>query len=186
VVSPGDWFVSSIFSIYTQGKLKMESEVSLPVCAGWSELLFSPGAAALPISCNSAWSAPPPARCGNSVLNTAICVTGSAPGSTTCPASGGCLLPHPCAQLLCLSQPLLSASSSSGRLVCHPTPTLSLCCFSPCSPGQVQCSTPTSTVGIRSQFSLCFSVLLRGEVSLPRGCTALCSQRVGRGVTCGA
>jgi hypothetical protein len=50
VVSPGDWFVSSIFSIYTQGKLKMESEVSLPVCAGWSELLFSPWAMPIYVS----------------------------------------------------------------------------------------------------------------------------------------
>jgi hypothetical protein len=39
-------------------------------------------------------------------------------------------LPQPHSQPLCLSWPLLNASGSSGRLSCHPTPALSLCCFS--------------------------------------------------------
>jgi hypothetical protein len=59
--------------------------------------------------------------------------------------------------------------SHFGRLACGATPALSLCCFScicslkvqhwefsilphPHSLGQVQCSTPTSTVGVRLQF----------------------------------
>jgi hypothetical protein len=50
------------------------------------------------------------------------------------PTSAGCywffwevgLSPHSHSQPLCLSQPLLDASSSFGRLVCHSTPALSL------------------------------------------------------------
>jgi hypothetical protein len=37
------------------------------------------------------------------------------------------LLPHPCSQPLCLPQPLIGASGSSGRFACHHTTALSLC-----------------------------------------------------------
>jgi hypothetical protein len=126
-------------------------------------------------SYSSVWSALPPARWGNSVLNAALCPKRSAPQFTTCPALGGWS-----GELLCLSRPLLSASASSGRLVCHPTPALILCCLTSicslrvqhwefsslshhCSPVQVQCSTPTSAVGVKiTVCCLCCSVLLRG------------------------
>jgi hypothetical protein len=59
-----------------------------------------------------------------------------APGSTTCPALQplgevglSLVLPFPCSQPLCFFRPLLGATGSSGRLACHPTPTLSLCAF---------------------------------------------------------
>jgi hypothetical protein len=56
---------------------------------------------ALPYSWNSVWSAPPPARRGNSVLSTALCLTDQLQDLL--------LLPH------------------FGKLVCLPTPALSLC-----------------------------------------------------------
>jgi hypothetical protein len=80
-----------------------------------------------------------------------------------------CLLPHPLSQPLCLPGLLLAASNFSEWLACHPTPTLSLCCHicllrvwswefgslpHSCSEGQVQCSTPTSAVGVRLQFTV--------------------------------
>jgi hypothetical protein len=95
----------------------------------------------------------------------------SALGSTICSALGGWFFAPPQSQLLYLSWPLLSVSSSSGGLACHATPTLSLHCFShihslrvwhwkfsflphPCSPGQFQHSTPTSAVGAILQFTV--------------------------------
>jgi hypothetical protein len=98
-------------------------------------------------------------------------------GSSTFPASGGWL--HPCSQPFCLSWPLLGASGSSERLACCSAPSLSLCCCShislrvwgwkfgflphPCSLGQIQHSTPTSTVGVKiTVCCLCFSFLFVG------------------------
>jgi hypothetical protein len=58
---------------------------------------------ASPYYCNSVWSAPPLARWGSSALSTTLSPIRLALGST----------------MACF-----------GRLSCHPTPTLSLCCFS--------------------------------------------------------
>jgi hypothetical protein len=78
----------------------------------------------LPFSCNSVWSASPPARWGNSVLNAALCSMRSATGSMTCPTFGSWLfVPPPHSQPLCFSLPLLDFSGSSGS----PAPTLRHC-----------------------------------------------------------
>jgi hypothetical protein len=89
---------------------------------------------------------------------------------------------------LCL---LLGASCSSGKLVCHPAPALSLCCFRPlrvrcwefgflpyhCSLRKVHFSTPTSAVSVILQFTV--YVFLRGRMlSLLSGCTGLFSPGV--------
>jgi hypothetical protein len=80
------------------------------------------------------------------------------------------LSPYVHSQPLCLSQPLLDASSSSGNLACCPTSAFNLCCFShvsslriqhcdfgslphPHSPGKVQHTTPTSSICVRLKFT---------------------------------
>jgi hypothetical protein len=101
--------------------LQLEDEVSLPVHkGGQSYCCFHQGLAVLPFSCNSIWSAPPPARWGNSVLNTALVPQYQLQDPPSAPLWEVGLLPHPCSQPLCLSRPLLCASSSCGRLTCHP------------------------------------------------------------------
>jgi hypothetical protein len=120
----------------------------------------------LPFSCSSEWSAPPAARWCNSVLNAALCPRGQLQDPPPALIWEVGLSSHPHSQPLCLSKPLLSASGCSGKLPCYPTPMLSLC-SQPCSPGQVHHSTPTSTVCVRLQFAVCFSVLLGGGFSPP-------------------
>jgi hypothetical protein len=81
--------------------LQLWGEVSLPDCAGWSELLFfQKVAVAMPFSCSSVWSIHPPARWGNSVLNVVLCPVRS---------TGIHYLPN------------------FGRLTCHLIPSLILC-----------------------------------------------------------
>jgi hypothetical protein len=82
---------------------------------GGQSCCFHQAAAALPFSCSSDWSSPTSASPGNSVLNTALC---SRDWLACCPT--------PASRNLCFSQSLLSASGSVWRLICHPTPVLSL------------------------------------------------------------
>jgi hypothetical protein len=144
------------------------------VHGGQSCFCFHQVAAVLPFLCNSVWSALPPARWGNSVLNIALCSLRSALGSTTCPTLGDWLVAHSCFQPLCLSQPLVGANGSSGKLACPSTSALSLCCFtSVCSLrvrsllqlrslGQVQCFTPHLLVLNYSSLFKLFSSFGRG------------------------
>jgi hypothetical protein len=74
-----------------------------------------------------------------------------------------------------------------GRLACHPTSDLSLCCFSylhslrvpilasPCSPRQVQCSTPPLLLGLDYPLLFMFFSFLQRVFNLLRGCARLCS-----------
>jgi hypothetical protein len=80
----------------------------------------------LPFSCISVYSAPPPARRDNSVLNAALWPRDQLLDPPTALLWEVGLVPHPYCQPLCLSHPLLGPSGSSGRLACHPTPTFSL------------------------------------------------------------
>jgi hypothetical protein len=75
-----------------------------------------------------------------------------------------------------------------GGWACCPTPVLSLyCCeFSsllyPCSPGQIQPSNPPLLLVLNYSLLFIFFSFVVGEFSLPRRCTGLCSQGVGRRV----
>jgi hypothetical protein len=80
----------------------------------------------LPFSCSSVWSAPPPARWGNSVLNAAPCPRNQVLDPLSALLLEVGLSPDPCSQLFCISQSLLGAINSFVRLACHPTPALSL------------------------------------------------------------
>jgi hypothetical protein len=174
VVSPGVWLWVVFGSLCPQDHLELWSEIRLPACARQSELLFHQAAAAVPFSCSSVWSAPPPERWGNSVLKAApipeiIC------GSLFWEVALFCevgLSPHPCSQPLCFSQSLLGVGSSSRRLACHPAPALSLCCFAcvfvhwefgtetldPCPTavleGRFSVPSLLLTVGVRLQFTV--------------------------------
>jgi hypothetical protein len=94
---------------------------------GQSCCCFHQAATALSFSCNSVWSAPPLARWGNSVLNTALCPTRLDLEFTAFPALGSWPVTPKCSQCLCFSQSVLGASSSFRRLACHSMPALSLC-----------------------------------------------------------
>jgi hypothetical protein len=109
--------------------------VSLPVHAGWSELLlFSPGSSCIALQLQI-FGQLLPQHVGNSVLNTALCPTQLWDPALALLWEVG-LSPHPC------SQPLL----------------LGLCLFSSfpysLSPGQVQYSTLASAIDVRLQFAL--------------------------------
>jgi hypothetical protein len=126
---------------------------------GQSCSCFLPGSSCIALQLHLYLVSSSPARWGNSVLNSALCPMKSAldpPPDLLCELG---LPPHPCSQPLHLSWPLLSSSSSSGRLACYPTLALSLCCFTcvhslrvqywECGSlphshplGQVQCSPP--------------------------------------------
>jgi hypothetical protein len=174
VVSPGDWLVSTIVSTCPQSKLQLGAEIThcLFVQGGQNCCCFHQVAAALPYSCNSAWLLPLPALWGNSVLNTALCPTRPALGSTTCPTLGSWLI----------ASPLLSAFVSFHSLRIQHWEFSSL----PHPLGQVQCSIPTSTVGVSLQFAVYVFFVWLGGFSLHRGCTGLCSLGVGKGVEHGA
>jgi hypothetical protein len=134
--------------------------------------LFSPGG-----SCNCLVSISP-WKVGNSVLNTALCPMKSALGSTTCPALGGWLfaLP-PLSVFVPLTSMLGPASGSAGRLDCHRTLALSLCCFirslsihclsHPHSPEQVQRSTPTSAAMLEYSSLFMLSSFVAGGAVCP-------------------
>jgi hypothetical protein len=129
-----------------QCSLQLEGEVSLPVHAGWSELLlFSPGGSCI-------------------ALQLQLCLVSSSPSQVGQFSFEHSPLSHeissrihylPCfgkVAPLSLSTFVLLLTSvfSSGRLACHPTLP---------SSGQVQCSTRTSTVGVRLYVCfLCYSV----------------------------
>jgi hypothetical protein len=130
--------------------------------------LFSPGGNYIALHLQL-WSAPPPARWGNSVLSTAL-------SSET--NSG------------------IHHQSHFGRLACCLTPTPSLCYFSsvrllrvqllphPHSLRQMQYSTPTLLVVLDCiLLFMLFSFVGKGMFNLPRGYTRLCSWGVSRGVT---
>jgi hypothetical protein len=88
---------------------------------------FQQVAAVLLFSCSSVWSAFPPVRWGNSVLNATLCprdLLWDPPPALFWDVS--LLLCSP-SQPLSLSQSLLSASSSSMWLACQPNPALSFC-----------------------------------------------------------
>jgi hypothetical protein len=88
------------------------------------------------------------------------------------------------------------------EVLCHPTPALSLCCLThvyslrvlcwfwllapPLSPGQFPDSPPAPTIGVRLQFAVYVLQFCWGGFSLPRGCTGLCFQGVGREVMHGS
>jgi hypothetical protein len=88
---------------------------------------FCQAAAVLPYSCNSVWSAPPPARWGNSVLSTALSLRKLAQ-QFSIPLLWEADLLHHCSQILLPVPP--SLVEIFGSLL-HP-----------CSPRLVQCSTP--------------------------------------------
>jgi hypothetical protein len=96
---------------------------------GQSCCCFHQVAAALPFSCSSFWSAPPPARWGNSVLDAALCPRDQLQDLPPALLWEVGLSLHPCSQSLFFSWSLLDASSSFGRLAYHPTPTLSFYAF---------------------------------------------------------
>jgi hypothetical protein len=80
-------------------------------------------------SCCSVWSAPPPARWSNSVLNAALCPWDQfwdPPPALTWEVS---LSLHSLSQPLCLSWSLVGADTSSRRMAYWPAPAHSLCCF---------------------------------------------------------
>jgi hypothetical protein len=159
---------------------------------GGQSCCFHQAVAALPFSYNFMWLAPPPARWGNSVLNTAFCPTRSALGPTTYPTLGGWLI----SPLLLSAFVSLPASAGWGLLwavglslhsCSHLCSLRVLLLPPPHSPGQVQPYTPTSTVSVKLQFAVyAFQFcLVWGGFSLPRDCAGLCSQGVGRRVMCG-
>jgi hypothetical protein len=136
----------------------------------------------LPFNCSSVWLAPLPAKWGNSVLNAALCPRGQLHNLPPALLWEVGLSPHPCSQTLYFSHTLLGASGSSGRLACHPTPTLILCCCSWVSL-RVWLLAPPLISGEGSAFHpylhcqcyitircLCFSVLLgRGSIPSAQG-----------------
>jgi hypothetical protein len=72
VISSDFWLVSSIWFLCPQVKLQLGSELKhYQLVHGGPICCFCHIIAALPYSCNYVWSAPPPARWGNSVLSTA-------------------------------------------------------------------------------------------------------------------
>jgi hypothetical protein len=158
----GLWVVFGSFC--PLGYLQQGGDMSLPDCAGWSELLlFHQVAAALLFSFNSVWSIPPWPSWGNSVLNVALYPMRSAPGSTTCPTlEGWPVTPYPLTALV----PILTSAqcwfTSFRRLACSPAPALRLCCFSclftessaPCPTPILQGRFSISTVGVRLQFAV--------------------------------
>jgi hypothetical protein len=97
---------------------------------------------------------------------------------------GGCLCqclhsdpPWPCfRKLACCSTSALSifAHWEFGSLL-HP-----------CSLGQVPCSTPSWLLVLDYNLLFMLSSFVRGGFNLPKGCTALCSLGVGKGVPCGS
>jgi hypothetical protein len=110
------------------------------------------------------------------------------------------LFPHSLSQPLCLSQALLGVGCSSGKLACHSASALSLCFFMhkslsfqhsefgslshSWSLGQVQHSTPTSTVSVRFQFAVyvfSFVVGAGGGVSLPGAALSYFPEELGGG-----
>jgi hypothetical protein len=191
---------------------------SASFCRVIRAVVFHQAAAVLPFTCSSLWSATPPAKLGN-LFWMLPSVQISALGSTSCPALGGWpvalsllsafvlslisaefwwlfwevgFLPHSLFQPLCLSWCLLGTGGSSGRLVCYPVPTLSLCCFTHVSL-KVQLLAPPLFSGAGSAFHphlhcwyeitihyLCFPVLLWGVQSAQ----GLCSRTVTYGVPC--
>jgi hypothetical protein len=121
------------------------------------------------------------------------------------PTLGGWLVTLPLLSAFVLLLTSLSASSSSVRLVCCPSPALSLCCLTCiCSltvQSRSESSAPCATSVLLGRFSVPPSPLLLvlnysllfiffcfvgGQISLPRSCTGLCSQKLGRGVMHGA
>jgi hypothetical protein len=90
---------------------------------------FHQVAAMLPFSFRSVWSTSPLASWGNSVLNAALCPRDQLWDPSPSLLWEVSLLSQPLSQPLCLFQSLLDSGGSSGKLACHPTLALSLCCF---------------------------------------------------------
>jgi hypothetical protein len=135
---------------------------------------------ALLYSCNCLWSAPLPARWGNSVLSTALILTKLAQTASTSPALRGWLIIPPPFSEFCLTSLLLSASSAAlgGWLIAPPLLSFSES-LAPCSTHSTL--PPLSVLDCNLLFML-FSFVWRGRFTLPRGCAGLCSQQGGRGV----
>jgi hypothetical protein len=94
-------FVSSIWFLLSKGRLQLGPVVApFQIVQGGQPSCFCQVAATLPYCCNFGWSAPPPARWGNSVLGTTLSPTRLAQWP---------------------------AISHFRGLACHPTPTLSTC-----------------------------------------------------------
>jgi hypothetical protein len=102
------------------------------------------------------------------------------------------LLPHTCSQPLCLFSPLLGASSSFGWLAYHPKPAPSLYCFShihslrvwhwefgslphPHSLGRFSVPSLPSLMVLDYSLLFILFIFVGLVISLPRGCTWLCS-----------
>jgi hypothetical protein len=203
VVSPGDWFVSSIWLLLATGQVAIGGWGNLlSVHAVWSELLFSPG-------------------CSCSTLELKLCFVCSSPSKAGVHFSFWLLPSVPQDQLQDLPLPCF------GRLVWHPTHALSLCALPRVSasfyPVEGWLVTPHPlSVFVASSFTerlaprvwllapspfskadsvlcphlccwceitihcFCFSVLFfLGGFNLPSGCTGLCSLGMGRGVAYG-
>jgi hypothetical protein len=77
------WLVNSIWFLLSIGKVAIRPEVTHCQFIQDGQIrCFHQAAAALPYSCNSGWSAPPPARRGNSVLSTTLSPRRLTQGST--------------------------------------------------------------------------------------------------------
>jgi hypothetical protein len=106
-------------------------------------------------------------------------------------------LPQPHSRPLYFSQPLLDASGSSGRLACHPNPTLSICCFSwvslrvrllaplPLSRGRFSIPLPPPLSVL--DYSLLFMFFsFAGGIQSAQGLCWIIFLEVGKGVRCAA
>jgi hypothetical protein len=129
---------------------------------GQSCFFFTRQQASLLFSSSSVWSAPPPERLSNSVLNASLCSRDPSPALLCEVGLSSPRPPH--SQPLCFSPSLLSVGSSSWRLASYPAPALSICWFTcisllriwllvplPCL-GKIQHSTPTLVLEYSSLF----------------------------------
>jgi hypothetical protein len=155
MVSPGNWLVSSIWFLLSTGEVAIGGwGSSLLDHAGWSELLlFSPGGSCLALQLQLSL-----------VL---LCLQGEAIQFwilTSVPETSSRILHLPC----------------FGRLTCHPTHGLRLCCFSYVHSLRVQLLVPPLFFRVGSVFHphlhcccwitihcLCFSVLFGGDSIYP-------------------
>jgi hypothetical protein len=165
----------AVFGSYcSQGRLQLGPEVNHCqfVQGGQIHCCFCQEAAVLPYSCNSGCSAPPPARWGNSVLNSALRPMRLTQWSTMALLLGGWLV----------TPPLLSAFVTFHVFVHWELSKLS----HPCSPGQVQHSTPPH-FSVRLQFiDYAFHFCLGEGVQSAKGAVwVYVPGRVSRGVMSG-
>jgi hypothetical protein len=106
-------FVSStLFLLSTERVTFGTCSSSLPFVQDSAICCFCQAAAALPYCCNSGWSAPMPARWGNSILYTALSPSRLTQWSSMLPLWEFGLSPHSHSQPLFLAQPPLAEISA--------------------------------------------------------------------------